>query len=132
MQFQLHKLPSSPSPLFCKLNHRRGSQHTVVERPFFLLVYIAPLMPQMLDDPSNNNWHRLWESNKKSHQRCARAWLQRISSNPSPLIAPTAPLSTSDSSDTVAMKSNPMIQSPEDQFLHWRQDMEKKQEKQGI
>ena len=29
------------------------------------------------------------------------------------------------------MSSNPMIQSAEDQFLHWPQDMEKKQEEQA-
>ena len=29
------------------------------------------------------------------------------------------------------MTSNPVIQLPEDQFLHWRQDMEKKQEEQA-
>ena len=28
------------------------------------------------------------------------------------------------------MSSNPVNQSPEDQFLHWRQDMERKQEEQ--
>ena len=40
------------------------------------------------------------------------------------------PIPLSDSSDTSAMTSNSMIQSLEDQFLHWRQDMEKKHEKQ--
>ena len=29
------------------------------------------------------------------------------------------------------MTSNPVIQSPEDQFLHWRQDMKRKQEEQA-
>ena len=29
------------------------------------------------------------------------------------------------------MTSNPVIQLPEDQFLHWRQDMEKKHEEQA-
>ena len=38
---------------------------------------------------------------------------------------------TSGSSDTSVMTSNQVIQSPEDQFLHWRQDMEKKQEEQA-
>ena len=28
------------------------------------------------------------------------------------------------------MTTNPMVQSPKDQFLHWRQDMERKQEEQ--
>ena len=86
-------------------------------------------MPRRSDDPGNNNWRPLWESNKKSH-RLARAWLQRLSSSPSPPVALTVPFSTSDLSDVVAMSSNPMIQSPEDQFLHWHQDMEKKQEEQ--
>ena len=88
-------------------------------------------MPRKLDDPSNNNWHHMWELNKKSHRRLARAWLQRLSSSPSPPIAPTVPLSTSDSSNTIAMSSNLLIQSPEDQFLHWRQEMEGKQEEQA-
>ena len=73
----------------------------------------------------------MWESNKKSHQRRARAWLQRISNSPSPPVAPTVPHSTSDLSDTVAMTSILIIQVPEDQFLHWRQDMEKKQDEQA-
>ena len=41
------------------------------------------------------------------------------------------PLPTFDSSDIVAMSSNLVIQLPEDQFLHWHQDMEKKQEEQA-
>ena len=61
----------------------------------------------------------------------ARAWLQQLSDSPPPPVAPTIPLLTSDSSDTVAMSSYPVIQSPEDQFLHWRQDMEKKQKEQA-
>ena len=87
-------------------------------------------MPQRSDDPSNNNWRPLWESNKTSH-RLVRTWLQLLSSSPSLPVAPTVPFSTSDSSDTIVMSSNPMIQSPEDQFLHWHQDMEKKQEEQA-
>ena len=87
-------------------------------------------MPRRLDDPSNNNWRPMWESNKNSH-RLARAWLQRLSSSPSLPVAPTVPFSTSDSSNTIAMSSNLMIQSSEDQFLHWHQDMEKKQKEQA-
>ena len=95
-------------------------------RLFVLQVYIASLMPRRLDNLGNNNWHRLWESNKKSHRRCARTWLERLSSSPLPPIASTVPLSTFSPSDTFAMTNNPVIQSPKDQFLHWRQDMERK------
>ena len=87
-------------------------------------------MPWRSDDSGIDNWRRLWESNKKSHRQCARAWLQQLSSSPSPPVALTVPIPTSDSSDTGAMTSNPVIQSLEDKFLHWRQDMEKKQEEQ--
>ena len=87
-------------------------------------------MPRRTDKPSTDNWRRLWESNKKSHRQRARAWLQRLSNSPSPPIASTVPLPTSNSSDLVVMSSNSVIQSPEDQFLHWHQDMEKKQEEQ--
>ena len=82
------------------------------------------------DEPGTDNWYRLWELNKKSHRRRARVWLKQLSNSPSPPVALTVPLPTSDSSDIVAMSSNLVIQSPEDQFLHWRQDMEKKQEEQ--
>ena len=82
-------------------------------------------MPRRSDEPGTDNWRRLWESNKKSHRRHARAWLQRLSNSPSP------PVPASNSSDTSAMTSNPVIQSLEDQFLYWRQDMEKKQEEQA-
>ena len=88
-------------------------------------------MPRRSDKLGTNNWRDLWESNKKSQRRRARAWLQRLSNSPSPLVAPTIPLSTSDSSNKVAMSSNPVIQSPEDQFLHSRRYMEKKQEEQA-
>ena len=88
-------------------------------------------MPRRSDDPSTNNWRHLWESNKKSHRRHARAWLRQLSDSPPSPVPQTVPLPTSDSSDTVAMLSNPVIQSPEDQFLHWFQDMEKKQEEQA-
>ena len=73
----------------------------------------------------------MWESNKKSHRRRARAWLRQLSSSPSPPVAPTVPIPTSNSSDAGAMTSNSVIQFFEDQFLHWRQDMEKKHEEQA-
>ena len=88
-------------------------------------------MSQRSDDSGNDNWRRLWESNKKSHRRRVRAWLQRLSSSPSPPVAPTVHLSASTLFDTIAMTSNPVIQRLEDQFLHWHQDMEKKQENQA-
>ena len=50
--------------------------------------------------------------------------------SPSPPLAPMVPIPTSDSSDTIAMSSNPVIQLPEDQFLHHRKDLEKKEDEQ--
>ena len=88
-------------------------------------------MPRRSDELGTDNWRLLLEINKKSHRRCVRALLQRLSNSPSPLVAPTVPLPTSDLSDIVAMSNNPVIQLSEDQFLHWRQDMEKKQEEQS-
>ena len=84
-----------------------------------------PLMLERSNDLGSNNWRCLWESNKKSHRRRTRAWLHRLSNSPSPPVASMVPLPTSDSSDTVAISNNQVIQSPEDQFLHWSQDMEK-------
>ena len=119
-------------PFFLRFSWcQKNMVHTHMPNPFFLQVYITSLMAQRLGDPGNDNWRRLWESNKKSHRRRARAWLRRLSSSPSPPVAPTVPLPTFDSSDTNAMTSNLVIQSPEYQFLHWRQDMEKKQEEQA-
>ena len=79
------------------------------------------------DDQSLNNWRLLWESNKKSHRRAARAWLQRFSS--SCLLPGTlsTPFSASDLPEAVVMSNNLMHQTPEDQFLHWCQDKERKQ-----
>ena len=71
-------------------------------------------MPRRLDDPGNDNWHLLWESNQKSHRQRARAWLQWLSSSPLSLVAPTVLLPTSDSSDAGAMTSNSVIQLPKD------------------
>ena len=87
-------------------------------------------MPRRSDESGIENWGCLWELNKKSHRQRAMAWLRQLSSSPPPPVAPTIHISTSDLSNTGAMTNNPLIQSPEDQFLHWRQDMEKKQEQQ--
>ena len=86
-------------------------------------------MHRGLDDSGNNNWRCLWELN--SHRRRVRAWLQRLSNSPPPPIALTIPVLASDSPDIGAMTRNLVIQLPEDQFLHWHQDMEKKQEEQA-
>ena len=91
-------------------------------------VYIALLMPKGAN--GNNNLRRLWEPNRKSCLQAARAWLQRLSSSPSSPVDFSISNPTFDSSKAVAMLNNSMIQSLEDQFLHWRQDMEKKQEEQ--
>ena len=87
-----------------------------------------PLIPWRSGDQGNHNWRHLWETNRKSHLQPVRTWLQRLSSSPSSPIAPSIPPPTSNSSKVVAMLNNPMIQSLEDQFLYWHQDMEKKQE----
>ena len=80
------------------------------------------------EDQSPNNWRHLWEANKKSRRRAARAWLQRFSSSPPlPRILST-PLSSFDLPEAVAMSNNPVHQTHEYQFLHWRQKMERKQE----
>ena len=90
-------------------------------------------MPLRLDDRGNS---RLWESNRKSSLQVVRAKsslqvvrarLQWLSSSPSSLGALSIPHSTSNSPKAVAMTSISMNQSPKDQFLHWRQDMERKQ-----
>ena len=83
-------------------------------------------MPRRSDEPGTDNWRCLWESNKRSHPRCVRAWLRQLSDSPPLPVASTVPLLTSDSSNTGTMTSNLVIQLPEDQFLYWRHDMEKK------
>ena len=62
--------------------------------------------------------------------QAARVWLKRLSNSPSSPGTLSIPPSTSDLSEEVAMSSIPMNQSLEDQFLHWGQEMEKKQEEQ--
>ena len=88
-------------------------------------------MPRKPNESDTDIWRRLWESNQKSHRQLARVWLQQLSDSPWPPEGPTVPFPAPDSSDIDAMASNPVIQSLEDQFLHWRQDMEKKQEGQA-
>ena len=69
--------------------------------------------------------------NRKPRLQATRAWLQGLSSNPSLLEALLIPHSTSNSPKASVMMSIPMSQSPEDQFLHWCQNMERKQEEQA-
>ena len=88
-------------------------------------------MPRGSYNQDNNNWHRLWETNITSRLQAVRAWLQRLSTSPSLSGTLSVPLFASDSLEAVSMSTNPMIQSPEDQFLYWRQDMERKQEEQA-
>ena len=71
-----------------------------------------PLMPRRLNDPGNDNWCLLWESNSLIDD------VQWLGSD-GYTVASMVPLPTSDSSDTVAMTSNPVIRLLEDQFLHW-------------
>ena len=89
-----------------------------------------PQIPQRSDDQGNNNWRRLWESNRKSRLQAARTWFQRLSTSPSSRRTLSVPPSTSDSLEAVTMSTDPMIQSPENQFLHLHQDMDRKQEEQ--
>ena len=89
------------------------------------------LMHRGFDDQGNNNCHRLWELNIKSRLHAARVLLQWLSSSFSSLGALSIPHSTSDSSKAVIVTSIPMNQLLEDQFLHWCQDLERKQEEQA-
>ena len=78
------------------------------------------------------HWRRLWEIEQKSF---ADDW-QELGSNRFPvalrhLELGRSPHSRSDSSGAVVMSCNPMTQSSENQFFHWRQDMERKQEEQA-
>ena len=79
---------------------------------------------------SPNNWCRLCEANKKSRRHATRAWFQQFSSSPSLPRTLSTPPSTSDLPEAIVMSNNPMHQTPEDQFFHWRQEMEKRQEEQ--
>ena len=98
-------------------------------RPITLLqVYIALLMPRGSDNQANNNWRRLWEVNIKSRLQAVRAWHQRLSNSPTTPGTMSFTPFTFDSLEEVAMSTNLMVQSPEDQFLHWCQDMERKKE----
>ena len=82
------------------------------------------------ENPRDNNWSHLWERpSKKSHRQRVR--LRRLSSDPSLPEESIVPTHSSSSQDPVAMASNPANQSLENQFLHWRRDMETKQEEQA-
>ena len=88
-------------------------------------------MPKRLDDQGNNNCHHLWETNRKSRLQVARAWLQQLSTSPLSPGTLLVPPFASDSLEVVAMLTNPMIQSLEDQFLHLCHDMERKHEEEA-
>ena len=88
-------------------------------------------MPRGSNDQGDNNWHHLWESNRKSRLQATRARLQQLSTSLSSPGTLSVPPFSSDSSKAIAMSINPMIQSPEDQFLYWHQDLERKQEEQA-
>ena len=82
-----------------------------------------------LESSRDHNWHRLWKTlSKKSHRRYARACVHPIPSDlpfPEALVVPdhsTRPL------EFIALSSNPANQPIKDQFLHWGQEMEAKQE----
>ena len=68
---------------------------------------------------------------QKVSSTCRKGLAAKLSSSPSSPRVPSIPSSTYDSSEAVAMSSNLMNQSPEDQFLYWCQKMEKKQEEQA-
>ena len=81
------------------------------------------------EDSGDYNWCRLWEMpSRKSQRRYTIAWVHPVPSDlPLPevlvvLVHPTGPW------EFVAMTRNPVNQPVEDQFLHWRQEMEAKQE----
>ena len=69
-QFQLRVLSSSFSPSFTDLIIGEAPHHHQIA---LLKVHITLLMPRGSDDQGNNNWHRLWESNRKSHLQDVRA-----------------------------------------------------------
>ena len=96
----------------------QGNNRLTVGGSPVLQVYIAPLMPKGSNDQDNNNWHRLWESNRKFRLQATRAWLQQLSTSPSSIGTLSVPPFTSDPFEAITMLINPMIQSPEDQFLH--------------
>ena len=81
------------------------------------------------ENSGDYNWRRLWEPpSKKSQRRYARAWVHQLPSDlplHEVLVVPAHPIGPSES---VTMSSNPANQPIEDPFLHWRQEMEAKQE----
>ena len=96
----------------------------------FLLVLAARFMPRRSEDsenPRDSNWRCLWERPiKKAYRRHERALLCQLSSDLPHLEDSVVLAHSSGSSDPIAMANNPAYQSLEDQFLHWRKDMETK------
>ena len=84
------------------------------------------------ENSGHYSWRYLWETpSKKYKRRYARAWVHPlpgdlpISEALAILEHPTGP------SKLTTMSSNPVNPPIEDQFLHWRQEMEAKQEEQA-
>ena len=98
----------------------------------FLQVLAARFMPRRSEGSKNlrdKNWSRLWKRpSKKSYHRRVRGWLHWLSSDPPHSKDFVVPAHSSNSSDPIAMSSDPANQSLEDQFFRWRQNMETKQE----
>ena len=78
------------------------------------------------EDPRYNNWRRLWERKKKPRRRLALAWLRRLSYSPTSHQAPSIPPQNFELLSSTPMADNPSNLPIEDQFLRWRQDMERK------
>ena len=98
---------------------------------FFLQVVTGRCMFRRSSDSEDSrdyNWCRLWETpSMKSQRRYTRAWVHPLPSDlplPEVLVVPIHPTGLS---EFIAMSSNPANPPIEDQFLHWRQEMEAKQ-----
>ena len=102
---------------------------------FVLQVLASWFMLRRFSDSKSSgdlNWRHLWEkASKKSHRRYARACVHPILSDlpfPEALVVPDH---STESSEFIAISSNPANQPIEDQFLYWCQEMEAKQEEQA-
>ena len=78
------------------------------------------------EDPRYNNWRRLWERKKRPRRRLALAWLRRLSYSPTSHQAPSIPPQNFELLSSTPMADDPSNLPIEDQFLRWRQDMERK------